>query len=307
MLSLAEIMKEWNIQWELLTMTVIKENVYEVVSDQFQHVLKRKNCSKFWSEEFSVLKQLENKGVPVSLPIKTRIGKSYVQDDEWIYVLYPKVKGFHNVNHGKAELSNHLFNEYGKVLAQLHRALQPIELSTMPPGNWNMIGQIRAWVQQGIPEKLSSIITPYIQLVLDYYDSLPTHLIHRDFHPKNLLVHHKKVSCILDFDEMKIGPRVYDICYFIVAIVREAILWKETITMSLRNIHIFLKQYERELPLTAIERKLVPALIIILLVLYSRFYHEQGFIELAQAYERTILEGSIRTLFLEDRLFAFHL
>ena len=81
--------------------------------------------------------------------------------------------------------------------------------------------QIKEWViptikEEGhdIPQKdaidASNMVVDYL---VKFSGNLIEHLIHRDAHPENILFKDNKLSGIIDFDIVVIGPRIFDPCY----------------------------------------------------------------------------------------------
>ena len=50
-------------------------------------------------------------------------------------------------------------------------------------------------------------------------EALPRQLIHRDFHPGNLIFVQGQLGGILDFDRVRIGIRLFDLCYLSTAVL----------------------------------------------------------------------------------------
>ena len=45
------------------------------------------------------------------------------------------------------------------------------------------------------------------------YKELPRQLIHRDAHPSNMLFSAGRLTGLLDFELVRRGPRIFDLCY----------------------------------------------------------------------------------------------
>lgn len=51
------------------------------------------------------------------------------------------------------------------------------------------------------------------------YEDLPKHMIHRDFHPGNVLFKDDRLSGIVDFELTVKGIRIFDPCYLATSIL----------------------------------------------------------------------------------------
>lgn len=85
------------------------------------------------------------------------------------------------------------------------------------------------------------------------------------------------VSGIIDFERIRTAPRITDIGYFLAGMLKA--VPEEKKDDSLMWILAFMKGYERRDPLTAIERRILPSVVILFLLQYAFFTYHQGYSE----------------------------
>ncbi len=200
------------------------DGVWRFELDNTTYVLKRRTNRTRVAEEYDLLKWLNESAQPVSLLLRTKEGVPWAEYQGLFYVLYPYVEGvpgdelnFFEVPYARV---------VGSTLASLHQALASYETSELFPG-FDLFHEVSsyAWpsVQGYSAEKfqhrLHDLGHAIGEQLVNPYQTLPRQLIHRDFHPANLVFREEQLVGILDFDRVRIGIRLFDLCYLSTAVL----------------------------------------------------------------------------------------
>lgn len=135
--------------------------------------------------ERELLEHLRRCGVAVAEEVPTREGDAF-HTDQWHYTCYRFIEG----GSFTAESILPHAGEVGFLLARLHQAL-------------------RSYTGQVPPH-------PYAGSGGRKLEGLPQQLIHRDFHPGNIMI---KGLVLVDFDQACVEYRVVDLAYFAVSLL----------------------------------------------------------------------------------------
>jgi Ser/Thr protein kinase RdoA (MazF antagonist) len=122
--------------------------------------------------------------------------------------------------------------EVGQVLGDFHRVLATLrDALPAPHGGYHDLAAVRTGLN-AIPSSIDAHASVFgreaellslIQRLYDRYDEacarvegegfaqLLPHVLHGDFHPGNVLFHNGHVAAVIDFDSVRIGPRVLDL------------------------------------------------------------------------------------------------
>ncbi len=223
--------------------------------------------------EAAFQQHLHRFGLPVFSPLVTLTGELAVEKHGRIYQLYPFVPG-QRFHHRKAEIESvagHL-----AIFHQASQSFQPPVPRILPryddPGTALKILEPlkeKATRQQKqeiacLEEHLRRIVR---QLPEECYWSLPTTVIHGDWHPVNLLFFRGKVTGIFDFDWSSRQPRLRDVgdglLFFCSQVDQEydaSSIASLTQPMKLdrRKVALFLRRYQERQPLNQEEQELLP-------------------------------------------------
>ena len=233
------------------------------------YVLKKFRNAEDLSSCTNFSKQLSLHKIPVVEFIETKNGSLSPPGD--LYCLMTKLPGVHVNFYEKPELAN----EMGRGLALLHNALSDIEEYT----DCNDSKLIDDWCNQikpslnNVPE---DIITAIDKELKETYPKLPRQLIHRDFHPRNVLFEGDHISGWLDFDLSHRNIRIFDIAYFLAGLIIGNIgdpvkinIWHEI----RRNL---IQGYNEINPLSDNEISAIPAIMIVIEFLFVWYWSKQN-------------------------------
>jgi Ser/Thr protein kinase RdoA (MazF antagonist) len=86
-----------------------------------------------------------------------------------------------------------------------------------------LAGQVAGWISvlgAGLPAAESTVVQRVGQqrgvAMTTGLRGLPEQLIHRDCHPGNILVQGTRVISFIDWEDLCIGPRLFDLAYYAV-------------------------------------------------------------------------------------------
>lgn len=138
--------------------------------------------------EVTVLDELAQRGVPVTVPLLAADGRGWAMLDEDALLVYRELPGAPRDAVGSpgfvedAEL-------VGRACAELDAQLAECDLALA--------------LAAGLP------VRPNQQGL----SGLRPQIVHRDFHASNVLFEGDRVSGYLDFDHLELAPRIVDLCY----------------------------------------------------------------------------------------------
>ena len=236
----------------------ISGNVW-TVGDDF--ILKTGDRDKIL-KNLRVSNELSKQGFVSSIPVKTTLGKEYL-DGESVFVLTHGIKG-------KPLEKSHRFGDeradfgikYGQSIAKLHKTLKAIQ-KDISPDEVNLYHNVCEWAlpnvrqqneqwSMGIPD---SFFEDYISTFGKLYDKLPKHLIHRDPNPSNILFSRGEITGFIDFDLSECNVRLWDPCYCATGILSED--KTESYKIWLEILAGILRGYDSINPLSVEEKQAV--------------------------------------------------
>lgn len=200
-----------------------------VLTDGEAYLLKRRAAHRSRIERirFShvVQQHLEEQGYPVAGLVADRHGRTLLEDDLGLFELFKFVRGRHG------ERSKEASPVAGRLMAAMHEQLRSADLQ--PPtgldGSYHGAGSARRALEQAADmaqavekkrvEGLRACCGWLAQAYLDAaarverigLNHLPRRVLHGDWHPGNLMWREGEVVAVLDFDAIRIGPRVLDL------------------------------------------------------------------------------------------------
>jgi AraC-like DNA-binding protein/Ser/Thr protein kinase RdoA (MazF antagonist) len=229
--DIRSILEHWDIEKNLPVKDIyimdgakVSGNVWTVGNDYILKTGKREALIK----NLRIAKELHKLGFSSSLPVLTKDGKEYV-DNEEIFVLTHGIKGSPLPKSERFGENRYAFGlEYGKSIAKLHKALKAVQKEVSLDEtdlyrhvtNWalpNVKKQNIQW-SMGIDE---SFFDDYVNRFGVLFEKLPKQLIHRDPNPGNILFEKDRVSGFIDFDLSEINIRLWDVCYCATGILSE--------------------------------------------------------------------------------------
>jgi len=222
--------------------------------------------------EFKVLNHLKEDNFPYEtpLPLKNLRGVYISFAKRKPFWVYPKIEGECSRGYSQKRIK-----ELGKAMATYHKFVTGIRVGKDCKWNYGEIQKNYLFVRGLRPEnKLDKLVKENVEMMEGFLhrvekmnfkeNSVP---IHGDFRDGNLIWKGDKIVGIIDFDNIRMGPRVRDISYFI----KTALFDKDKIRKVWVNL--FLKEYEKASRLNAKEMKTIfPLLIDDNVFHYALFY-----------------------------------
>ncbi|MBX3012512.1 MAG: phosphotransferase [Caldilineaceae bacterium] len=169
----------------------------------------------------NVLTHVERSGLRVPVPLLTRSGETAAAFQDRFYLLSPFIESddYPQEPEAKAEL----FYATGRALAKLHQALAAYPAQAIQGQTWReaLSGRVAEWLAalgSGLPEvqaaSVQRVAIRHGAAIEGALAGLPEQLIHRDCHPGNLLIQGMRVIGFIDWDDLCIGPRLFDLAYY---------------------------------------------------------------------------------------------
>lgn len=219
-----ELLEKWGLEFARAETVPIKGGVWQVLLEDQVFMLKhRTNRTRVWAE-YDLMSWLKQNNQPVSQLLRTVRETCWAEYDGGFYVLYPYLAG---ISGDKVENLNAVYaQEIGRGLASLHCCLadykQDFEFSQfdlfrdVSDYAWPAV---QAYAGIRFHNRLRDIEQDIARNMVNPYEALPRQLIHRDFHPGNFVFQEGKIAGILDFDRVRIAPRIFDLCYCSTAVL----------------------------------------------------------------------------------------
>ncbi len=273
----ASLLSHWGINSLHIRKEYISLNVVKVIEENKAYYLKRREHSSAEDreEEFFLTKYLLKKGFSVETPLVTESKQSYIKEGNVYYSLYASLNGFSPSS--VQSISNSKMKSLGKLLASLHNALASYT-SKEELREWDIILSLKKWEKHQCETSIGIGVNDVMGNLEELhfaYRGLSTQLIHSDFHLKNLLFTEDTIG-IIDFERLRIAPRIVEIAYFLVSLIRnfiKGVSYEE----CFQYMHTFMKGYTDINSFTKQERKLLPQLVLAFLLQYTFFYNQKGF------------------------------
>jgi Ser/Thr protein kinase RdoA (MazF antagonist) len=173
----------------------------------------------------SVQKELESHRFPVAGLVSTMDDNTFVEHEGRIYEL------FRFINGNRFDKSNPAAAESGRILTHFHDILRSfsyesdIKTNTYHQGEvfYSVISELNdVLTQHESKEDLEGIVDTIAFLREQFehahkavervgFTSLPTNIVHGDWHPGNTLYKDGEIIAVIDFDSLRLSPRITDI------------------------------------------------------------------------------------------------
>jgi len=264
-----------------------------VGSSKGKYLLKRRALGRDIKSqvEFAheVQRRLEEHRFPVAGLVNTLDGESFIEHDNRIYEL------FRFINGKRFDKSNPAAAESGRILAHFHNILRdfPHEPSVKKKSfhqgeNFfaviSEVNDILAAHEQ--PDHLEGMVDTIAYLREQYetayttvesigFESLPTSIVHGDWHPGNTLYKDGEIIAVIDFDSLRVSPRITDIAngalQFSMRMGDAEVVDQWPGTFRGYTIQSMVQAYDQftTLPIMASERSIFPSLMIEALIVES--------------------------------------
>ncbi len=265
-----------------------------IVSSRGQFLLKRRACGRDAREHVdfahSVQRRLSEHGFPVAGLVETIDGQTLVEHDDRIYELFSFIQG------KRFDKSNPAAAESGRILAHFHDILREFPNETDKKHSFHlnlsflskMDGLFSSLSKQENPEQLEGMEATISFLQSQYktafkkvesveFNSLPTSIVHNDWHPGNMLYKDGEIIAVIDFDSLRVSPRVTDVANGALQFsmrmgdAERVDNWPDSFRGH--TIQSLVQSYDQftKHPLMASERSIVPALMVEALIVESVF------------------------------------
>jgi len=263
-----------------------------VVTVKGQYLLKRRACGRDGRAQVdfahAVQRRLAEHRFPVAGLIETIDGETLVEHEGRIYELFTFIRG------KRFDKSNPAAAESGRVLAHFHDILRefPNEpevkhsfhlrlsfVQKMEGALESLSNQESAEQLEGIEETISFLQsqyeTAYKKVASVDFSSLPTSIVHSDWHPGNMLYKDGEIIAVIDFDSLRVSPRITDIANGALQFsmrmgeAEHVDDWPDSFRGH--TIQSLVQSYDQftKLPLMASERAILPSLMVEALIVES--------------------------------------
>lgn len=279
-----KLLEKWDPKFTGAEVSPVADGVWRVDLGAETYILKHRSTrTRVW-EEYDLLKWLGEHNQPISPLLYTTEGTPWAEFEGGFYVLYSYVEGTPGNSLSQLDKAD----EVGAALARLHQQLASYGPTEKFP-TFNLFHEVAsfAWptVQGYATEKFHHRLHDLEQAIggqlVNPYEALPRQLIHRDFHPGNLIFRGDKVVGILDFDRVRIGIRLFDLCYFATAVLSELFADPRRRTDWLSFVQTLIESYVSVQPLERTESYSFLHVIYLIQVLFVSFHLDAGNSELA--------------------------
>lgn len=171
----------------------------------------------------NVLTHVAHTGLKVPIPLLSRSARSAVPAQGRFYLLSEFIEAGEYPS--DPERMAELFYHTGQAIARLHQALAAYPDQEVSRQTWreDLAGRVAEWIAalgDGLPAP-QAVVVKRIGLergaaIKAALRGLPEQMIHRDCHPGNILVQGTRVIGFIDWDDLCIGPRLFDLAYYAV-------------------------------------------------------------------------------------------
>jgi len=220
------LLAQWGPRFASAQIQTLVDGVWHLKIGDEAYILKRRsNRTRVW-EEFDLLTWLLEHDQPVSLLMCTKENIPWAEHQGSFYVLYRYLHG--TPGNELDMLDGSLAQATGSELARLHQALGGYGGSASFP-SFDLFQEVssyawptvQAYSSMKFRDRLQGLEQEISTQLVNPYEALPRQLIHRDFHPGNLVFTDGKINGILDFDRVRIGVRLFDLCYLATSVLSE--------------------------------------------------------------------------------------
>lgn len=295
------ILSNWNVNPTFIETLNLHPNVTKVNARGETFYLKKRGDPSIENrlEEYYLTSFLLENRNNVESPLLTRSHQPFIKEGQHFYSLYEALDGAPLHEYSVCSLIN-----AGEYLSNLH-----LTLENYFPHNeitcWNIEEHIRQWM-----DELGS--TPVgrwgrgILSILDgwtiLYNQIPHQLVHSDCNPGNILIKEEVVTGIIDFERIRMAPRIADIGYFIAGMLKDMVKVDREVTFD--YINVFLRGYDQRGALADEEKEVLSLLVLIFLLQYTFYYDQRGYSEIVSSFIPFIDDLAVSKKY--DQAFKIH-
>lgn len=245
--------------------------------------------------EYHVLLGLSKTQIPVALPVTTVEGDWYAKNHHGkVYCLYPRLPGHVVTEHYAGDAEKRALG-FGQAIGLLHTCFQERADINGYQGT-AFIEQIEEWAIRRIRKDRTTVDACAIEQIWrgaeselkPLYKELPQQLIHRDAHPSNMLFSAGRLTGLLDFEMVRRGPRVFDVCYCGSSILVEGFEDSEKGQKWPSLFYSLTRGYEEFCPLTGSERLAMYGVFVVIELLFIAFWMDRHNADAARISERLL-------------------
>ncbi|MFH1752249.1 MAG: phosphotransferase [archaeon] len=224
--------------------------------------------------EFKVLTFLKNSDFPYKVPepVKNKRGKCLGRLNKKNYWVYELLVGVEERN-----LNDKKLKEFVKALSLYHKQIKTFKTKNKYNPNHSqwIRGALNSMQKIKGKGKIDKLIMKNLDFFKNLFDSLQKtdftqNLLpaHRDFTLDNLLFNKGKIIAIIDFGNIEIKPRIYDIANSIMDSCFENNI------LNKKKFKLFLKEYEKINKLSIKEKKAIILFILVELCGFLCWYYK---------------------------------
>jgi Ser/Thr protein kinase RdoA (MazF antagonist) len=257
-------------------------------------VLKGSDLSRS-EREIDVLLGLSKTQIPAALPVATAGGDWYVKGyNGKVYCLFPRLPGHVVAEHYAGDAEKRALG-FGRAIGLLHACLRE-RADVSGYRETALVEQIEEWAIRCIREGRATVDAGAIEQIWraaeselrPLYKELPRQLIHRDAHPSNMLFSAGRLTGFVDFEMVRRGPRVFDVCYCGSSILVGGFEDPEKGQKWPNLFRCLVRGYEEFCPLTASERLAVYGVFVTIELLFIAFSLDMQNEDAARTNERLL-------------------
>lgn len=267
--NIKKLLEMWNINAEIQQ---IYDSAWSVGND---YVIKASHDLGNLKRNITIMKTLDEYGIPVAHPIPTVDGQDYVECNGTYYLMMNKLFGTHILDIYQTDYLNIAY-ETGKIVTNLHKAFIYCE-QKITFWNNNLLKEMTEWIYDTFELNNYRYISKSdfettLNELKECYNELPKQLIHRDIHYGNILFNNGDFSGYIDFDLSQKNVRIFDICYFLIGLLIDHEKSKTHIEKWYHIISKFIEGYESANPLTKLEKDSICCLMSSIELLFVAYF-----------------------------------
>jgi Ser/Thr protein kinase RdoA (MazF antagonist) len=259
-----------------------------------RYVLKESNLARA-EQEHGVILGLSGTQVPVAVPVRAADGNRYIQGrDGQVYSLYPRLPGDVVPDHYAGDARQRA-RGFGRAIGLLHTGLRELDGATGFP-EMALVTQIDEWAMPRIREGEATVYAIALERIWQEARSelepvskeLPRQLIHRDPHPSNMLFSAGQLTGWVDFELVRRGPRLFDLCYCASSLLFDGFEDEEKGRLWPALFRFMVRGYEESYPLKASERRAVYGVFVAIELIFVAFWLDRSNEDGARQCERLL-------------------
>lgn len=211
-------------------------------------------------KSIAVAKALLNQGFQSPIPILTKNGQEFLENDYFI-LLKQRVPGTTLASFDFYK-NDHYALAAGQALAKLHQAFLSLDSQILCDSS-DLFSLVSQWALPNVQKQVAqwslniseSFFVDYLKSFSLLEKQLPKQIIHRDPNPENILFIDDYVSGFLDFDLVEKNIRIFDPCYCATAILSGT--QSQNYAQWLPILKNILVAYDKENPLSIEEKQAI--------------------------------------------------